>query len=402
MQPFKPSKRTETIEYAIRDIIGFAKNLEKKGKKILYLNIGDPVKYDFDTPQFIKQALCDAVNAGANWYAASEGQQELKEAICEKEKKVNNVDIRPEDVVVTAGVSEGIQMLTAAIVEKGDEILIPGPTYPPYISYTRFFEGKPISYRTLEDECWQPDLDDIRKKISKSTRAIVIINPNNPTGALYDEKTVKEMLSIAAEHELLVLSDEIYDRIVYEKSFVSTSHIAKDYPVVGLNGFSKAYLMTGWRLGYVYFHDPSGQLKELKECVEKETRIRLSANTPVQKAGAVALRGPQDHIKEMVNQLRQRRDYILKRLNKIEGISCTKPEGAFYVFPKIERIGSRWKNDMEFVLDVLNNTGVLFVPGSGFGEAYGSWHVRAVFCASMETLEKALDSLEEFMKKMTK
>ena len=402
MQPFKPSKRTETIEYAIRDIIGFAKNLEKKGKKILYLNIGDPVKYDFDTPQFIKQALCDAVNAGANWYAASEGQQELKEAICEKEKKVNNVDIRPEDVVVTAGVSEGIQMLTAAIVEKGDEILIPGPTYPPYISYTRFFEGKPISYRTLEDECWQPDLDDIRKKISKSTRAIVIINPNNPTGALYDEKTVKEMLSIAAEHELLVLSDEIYDRIVYEKSFVSTSHIAKDYPVVGLNGFSKAYLMTGWRLGYVYFHDPSGQLKELKECVEKETRIRLSANTPVQKAGAVALRGPQDHIKEMVNQLRQRRDYILKRLNKIEGISCTKPEGAFYVFPKIEQIGSRWKNDMEFVLDVLNNTGVLFVPGSGFGEAYGSWHVRAVFCASMETLEKALDSLEEFMKKMTK
>ena len=402
MQPFKPSKRTETIEYAIRDIIGFAKNLEKKGKKILYLNIGDPVKYDFDTPQFIKQALCDAVNAGANWYAASEGQQELKEAICEKEKKVNNVDIRPEDVVVTAGVSEGIQMLTAAIVEKGDEILIPGPTYPPYISYTRFFEGKPISYRTLEDECWQPDLDDIRKKISKSTRAIVIINPNNPTGALYDEKTVKEMLSIAAEHELLVLSDEIYDRIVYEKSFVSTSHIAKDYPVVGLNGFSKAYLMTGWRLGYVYFHDPSGQLKELKECVEKETRIRLSANTPVQKAGAVALRGPQDHIKEMVNQLRQRRDYILKRLNKIEGISCTKPEGAFYVFPKIERIGSRWKNDMEFVLDVLNNTGVLFVPGSGFGKAYGSWHVRAVFCASMETLEKALDNLEEFMKKMTK
>ena len=399
MQPFKPSKRTETIEYAIRDIIGFAKNLEKKGKKILYLNIGDPVKYDFDTPQFIKRALCDAVNAGANWYAASEGQQELKEAICEKEKKVNNVDIRPEDVVVTAGVSEGIQMLTAAIVEKGDEILIPGPTYPPYISYTRFFEGKPISYRTLEDECWQPDLDDIRKKISKSTRAIVIINPNNPTGALYDEKTVKEMLSIAAEHELLVLSDEIYDRIVYEKSFVSTSHIAKDYPVVGLNGFSKAYLMTGWRLGYVYFHDPSGQLKELKECVEKETRIRLSANTPVQKAGAVALRGPQDHIKEMVNQLRQRRDYILKRLNKIEGISCTKPEGAFYVFPKIEQIGSRWKNDMEFVLDLLNNTGVLFVPGSGFGETYGSRHVRAVFCASMETLEKALDNLEEFMKK---
>jgi alanine-synthesizing transaminase len=399
MSTFKVSRRTKTIEYAIRDIIGFAKDLEKQGKKIHYLNIGDPVKYDFDTPKYIKQALFDAVNQGKNWYAASEGERDLKEAVCEKEKKINNVDIRPEDVVVTQGLSEAIQMLTAAIVEKGDEVLIPGPTYPPYMSYTQFFEGKPVAYQTIEAEGWQPDVDDIRKKISKSTRAIVIINPNNPSGALYDEKTVKEIINIAAEHRLLVLSDEIYDRIVYEKKFVSTSYIAKDYPVVGLNGFSKAYLMTGWRLGYIFFHDPTGQLKELKECIEKETRIRLSANTPVQKAGAVALRGPQDHIREMVDQLRQRRDYTVKRLNEINGISCTKPEGAFYVFPKIEGVGSRWKNDMEFVLDVLNNTGVLLVPGSGFGETYGSGHVRVVFCASMETLENSFDNLEKFMKK---
>lgn len=399
MEPFKPTKRTKNIEYAIRDVIGFAKNLEKQGKKIHYLNIGDPVKYDFDTPQYIKQALFDAVNTGKNWYASSEGERDLKEAICEKEKKVNNVDIRPEDIVVTQGLSEAIQMLTAAIVEKGDEVLIPGPTYPPYMSYVQFFEGKPVSYRTIESEGWQPDVDDIRKKISKLTRAIVIINPNNPTGAFYDEKTVKEIVNVAAEHGLLVLSDEIYDRIVYEKKFVSTSYIAKDYPIVGLNGFSKAYLMTGWRLGYIFFHDPTGQLKELRECVEKETRIRLSANTPVQKAGVTALRGPQDHIKDLVSRLRQRRDYTLKRLCEIDGISCTKPEGAFYVFPKIEGIGTRWKNDMEFVLDVLNNTGVLFVPGAGFGETYGSRHVRAVFCASMETLENAFNNLENFLKK---
>ena len=399
MQPFKPSNRTKNIEYAIRDVIGFAKNLEKQGKKIYYLNIGDPVKYDFDTPKYIKQALFDAVNAGNNWYAASEGERDLKEAISEKEKKVNNVDISPEDIVVTQGLSEAIQMLTAAIVEKGDEILIPGPTYPPYMSYVQFFEGKPVPYGTIEAAGWQPDVDDIRKKISRSTRAIVIINPNNPTGAFYDEKTVKEIVNVAAEHGLLVLSDEIYDRIVYEKKFLSTSFIAKDYPVVGLNGFSKAYLMTGWRLGYIYFHDPNGQLKELKQCVEKETRIRLSANTPVQKAGAAALRGPQDHIRELVSQLRERRDYILQRFCEIDGISCTKPQGAFYVFPKIEGIGSRWKNDMEFVLDVLNNTGVLLVPGSGFGEIYGSRHVRVVFCASMETLEAACNLLEKFMKK---
>jgi aspartate/methionine/tyrosine aminotransferase len=399
MQPFKPSNRTKNIEYAIRDVIGFAKNLEKQGKKIHYLNIGDPVKYDFDTPQYIKQALFDAVNAGKNWYAASEGERDLKEAISEKEKKVNNVGISPEDVVVTQGLSEAIQMLTAAIVEKGDEILIPDPTYPPYMSYVQFFEGRPVPYRTIEVEGWQPDVDDIRKKISRSTRAIVIINPNNPTGAFYDEKAVKEIVNVAAEYGLLVLSDEIYDRIIYEKKFVSTSCIAKDYPVVGLNGFSKAYLMTGWRLGYIYFHDSNEQLKELKQCVEKETRIRLSANTPVQKAGAAALRGPQDHIKKMVGQLRERRDYTLKRFCEIDGISCTEPQGAFYVFPKIEGIGSRWKNDMEFVLDVLNNTGTLLVPGSGFGETYGSRHVRAVFCASMETLEAAFDNLEKFMKR---
>jgi len=399
METFRVSKRTKSIEYAIRDVISFAKNLEKKGEKILYLNIGDPVKYDFDTPKHIKQALFDAVNSGANWYAASEGERDLKEAICEKEKKINGLDILPEDVVVTAGVSEGIQMLMAAIVESGDEVLIPGPTYPPYISHPQFFEGKPISYRTIEEEGWRPDLDDIRAKISNFTRAIVIINPNNPTGALYDEKTVKETLNIAGEHKLLVLSDEIYDRIVYEKKFVSTSYIAKDLPVVGLNGFSKAYLMTGWRLGYVFFHDPTGELKELKESVEKETRIRLSANTPVQKAGTVALRSTQNHITEMVNKLRQRRDFTCKRLNEIDGISCTKPEGAFYIFPKIEQIGSRWKNDMEFVLDVLNETGILLVPGSGFGKTYGSRHVRGVFLAPMETLEDAFNRLERFMKK---
>jgi len=174
MQPFKPSNRTKNIEYAIRDVIGFAKNLENQGKKIYYLNIGDPVKYDFDTPKYIKQALFDAVNAGNNWYAASEGERDLKEAISEKEKKVNNVDISPEDIVVTQGLSEAIQMLTAAIVEKGDEVLIPGPTYPPYMSYVQFFEGKPVPYGTVEAEGWQPDIDDIRKKISRSTRAIVI------------------------------------------------------------------------------------------------------------------------------------------------------------------------------------------------------------------------------------
>ena len=294
---FKATERTRTIEYAIRDVLTFAKKIEKQGKKIIYLNIGDPCKYDFDTPEYIKRALVKAVEEGNNWYAPSEGLPELREAICEKEEKVNGVEIQAEDVIVTQGISEGIQMLMAAIVDSGDEILVPGPTYPPYMSYVKFFGGKAISYETTEENGWQPNIDDLKRKISHRTRAIVIINPNNPTGALYDEKVVKEIIDLSGEHDLLLISDEIYDRIIFKKGFVSAAHISKDVPIVGMNGFSKSYLMTGWRLGYMYFHDPQGKLAGLEECVAKETRIRLSASTPVQKAGAAALKGPPHHIK---------------------------------------------------------------------------------------------------------
>lgn len=394
---FQVTERVDTIEYAIRDVLVFAKQAERRGKKIVYLNIGDPVKFDFDTPQHIKEALSKAVNDGANWYAPSEGLPQLREAICEKEKRDNKVEISPEDVIVTQGISEGIQMLMAAVVSRGDEILVPGPTYPPYISYVRFFGGKPIAYQTEEDEGWQPNIDDLRSKITFKTRGIVVINPNNPCGALYAEEVVKEIVNLAGEHDLLLISDEIYDRIVYKESFVSTSRIAKDVSVVGMNGFSKTYLMTGWRLGYMYFHDPEGRLTMLKECVEKETRIRLSANMPVQRAGVAALRGPQDHILEMLRKLRERRDYCLKRLDEMNGITCSDPQGAFYVFPRIEALGSRWKTDVEFVRCLLEETGVLVVQGSGFGSIYGSGHFRAVILPPIETLETACDELEVFM-----
>lgn len=394
---FHATKRVRTIEYAIRDIIVHAKNVEKKGKKIIYLNIGDPVKYDFDTPEHVKQALFKAVKEGSNWYSPSEGLQELREAICEKEKRVNSIEILPEKVIVTQGVSEAIQMVMAAIVDEGTEILVPGPSYPPYVSYVNFFGGIPVPYKTVEENGWQPDIDDLKSKINDKTRGIVVINPNNPTGALYSERVVKKIVDLAGEHNIPLLSDEIYDRITYEKEFVSTSHIAKDVPVIGLNGFSKTYLMTGWRLGYIYFHDSHGQLSELKECVEKEARIRLSANTPIQKAAIAALRGPENHIKELVKKLRERRDFSWKRLNKIEGISCAKPEGAFYVFPKVNGIGSKWKTDEKFVLQLLEETGVLLVHGSGFGVPHGSGHFRGVFLPPIETLEIAFDKLEQFM-----
>jgi aspartate/methionine/tyrosine aminotransferase len=289
-------------------------------------------------------------------------------------------------------------MILAALVEKGDEILFPGPTYPPYISYTEFFDGTPVAYETIEEEGWQPNIDDLRSKISNKTRAIVITNPNNPTGSVYERKMIQEMLDIAGEHNLLVLSDEIYDQITYDTEFVSTAYLSKDVPVVGLNGFSKVYQMTGWRLGYMYFKGEGTQLDELKLGVEKQCRIRLCANTPVQIAGAAALNGPQDMVKDIVDKLKQRRDFAWKRLNEIEGISTTKPEGAFYIFPKIHDVGSRWKNDMQFVIELLKETGVLIVNGSGFDPVYGKGHARIVFLPPICELEVAFDALERFMK----
>jgi len=387
----------QNLQYAIRDVVVHARQMEKKGKDVIYLNIGDPLLFDFETPGHIKEALIQAVNEGFNRYSPSEGLPELREAICEKEKRIGSINVLPENVIVSNGVSEGIQMVLGALVDIGTEILVPGPTYPPYISYTGFFGGKAVQYRTSEENGWQPDLDDVRSKVNDSTRAIVIINPNNPCGALYDRKTVKEMVDLAGEYNIPVISDEIYDQLAYDE-LVSTANVAKDVSVIGLNGFSKVYLMTGWRLGYVYFMGEDGKtLEELREHVTKEARIRLSANTPVQKAAVAALSGPQDHILRMVEKLRERGDYSHKRLKDIDGISCAEPKGAFYFFPKVDGIGSRWADDMAFVRDLLENTGLVFVHGSGFGSAYGSGHFRGVFLPPIETLEKTFDRLDRFM-----
>ena len=395
----KVARRAAEIQYAIRDVVVPARELEKKGRRILYLNIGDPLKYDFDTPDHIKEALNKAVAGGKNWYSASEGLPELREAICEKEKRFNNVDITPDDVIVTTGVSEAIDFLFGALVEPGDEVLLPGPTYPPYISFAKFYGAKVVAYRTIEEEGWEVDVDDLRSKITDKTKLVVIINPNNPVGSVYGADRLKEVLDVAGEYGLPVAADEMYDRIVYEGSFTSMASLTKDVPVIGLNGFSKVYLMTGWRLGYVYFKDPEGVLSELKEAMVKEARIRLCANTPVQAAAVEALRGPQDHVEWMVSRLRERRDIAYKRLNEIDGISTVRPKGTFYIFPKVDAVGKVWKTDKDFVLNLLHEEGVLVVHGSGFGVEYGSGHFRAVFLPPPDVLNEAFDKLEAFMKR---
>ncbi|MCL2643197.1 MAG: aminotransferase class I/II-fold pyridoxal phosphate-dependent enzyme [Candidatus Bathyarchaeota archaeon] len=398
----KVTKRASNIEYAIRDVIVHTKDLIKNGKKIHYLNIGDPAAFDFKTPASFKEALCNAIAKEDNYYSPSEGIPELRQAVADKEKKINNVDIVADDVLVTEGISEGIQMLLGAIVERGNEILFPGPAYPPYISYTKFFDGTPVAYETIEKENWQPNIEDLRKKVTKKTRAIVIINPNNPTGAVYDSKTIKEILNIAGEHDLPVISDEIYDQLTYEKHFVSASNLTTDVPVIGLNGFSKVYQMTGWRLGYMYFKGEGKKLDNLREGVGKLCRIRICANTPVQIAATAALNGPQDFVKDIVERLKQRRDFSWKRLNEIEGLSTTKPDGAFYIFPKIEGIGTHWKTDKDFVVELLKETGVLIVNGSGFDPIYGKNHARIVFLPPINELEEAYNKIEQFIKNRKK
>lgn len=397
-QVARPSKRGREVEYAIRDVVAKAEEVKRSGKKIRYLNIGDPVKYGFDTPLHIKNALKKAVDSGSNYYSASEGIKELREAVVEKENSVNGANLDPNNVVITQGISEAILLMMGALVNPGDEVLLPGPCYSPYLTDVKFFEGKAVTYRTIEDKDWAPDLSDLESKVSDKTRLIVIINPSNPTGSLYSTGELARILEIAASHNIPVAADEIYDRIIYAGTFTSLASIAKDIPVLGLNGFSKTYLMTGWRLGYLYLQDPTGKLGDVWDAVQRMSRVRLCANTPVQLAGIEALRGPQDHIPAMVSELKRRRDFAWKRVSEIPGLSAVKPAGAFYLFPKVAGISLKWENDVEFVNQLLEETGVLVVHGSGFDPAYGKGHFRAVFLPDESMLADAFDAVEDFMK----
>ena len=380
------------MEYAIRDIALVARKLEKEGHKITYLNIGDPVQYGFQPPENVKDAFINAVKKGQNYYASSEGLLELRNAIAQKEK-VKGLSVSEDDIIVTNGVSEGLEMLMASIVETGDEVLIPGPYYPPYASYVRLFGGVPIEF-SVDLNNSTPDLDDIKTKITSKTVAICLISPNNPTGAVFNEKSLRDLVGIAVEHDLYIICDEIYDQIVFDEKFVGIGKVSGDSPVILVNGFSKVHLMSGWRIGYIAFND-SKRLDLLRENIPKLARVRIASNLPVQHAALESLRGSQNYISEFVSQLKKRRDYVIKRLNGMNGLSCSIPKGAFYAFPKIE--SKKYSSDKEFVIELLKSKGILAVHGSGFGTQYGSGHFRMVFLPEISVLEPALDKIEEFM-----
>lgn len=380
------------VEYAIRDIVVAAQKLEAANRDVMYLNIGDPSQFGFQPSERVLNTLSKAALAGHNHYAPSEGLSELREEIAIKEH-AKGLECGRDEILVTNGVSEALDMVIASIVEEGDEVLLPGPYYPPYASYIRLHGGTPVEFFTNIVES-KPDIEDIRSKITEHTVAICLINPNNPSGTVFDKDSLKAIIDIATEHDLYVICDEIYDQIVYDTEFVGIGSVAKDAAVIVLNGFSKVHLMSGLRIGYIAFSS-SPKLESIREHLPKLARVRIATNHPVQHAALESLRGDQSYITEFVAELQKRRDIIVKGLNDIPGLSCTNPRGAFYVFPKIE--DERFVDDRKFVLGLLESKGVLSVHGSGFGEMYGNGHFRLVFLPPPEMLERAITAIRDYM-----
>ena len=388
----KVSKKVVGVEYAIRDIVLAARKVEQTGMKVDYLNIGDPVQFGFQPPDNVKQALINSINKGENYYSTSEGLLELREEIAKKEN-AKGLSITADDVLITNGVSEGLDMVISSIVEEGDEVLLPGPYYPPYASYVRLHGGLPVEF-SVDLNNSTPDIDDIKSKITSKTVAICLISPNNPTGVVFNENALKELVDIANEHNLYIICDEIYDQIIFDDKFVGIGKVTGDSPVIVLNGFSKVHLMSGWRIGYIAFNR-SPKLEALREHLPKLARVRIATSLPVQHAALESLRGPQNYINDFVSEMKKHRDLVVKRLNEMPGLSCSNPKGAFYAFPKID--DNRFGSDKEFVTKLLESKGVLTVHGSGFGEQYGSGHFRLVYLPSLEILDSAMNKIEEFV-----
>ncbi len=388
----KVSKKVMGVEYAIRDIVLAARKVEQSGMTVDYLNIGDPVQFGFQPPDNVKQALIDSINKGENYYSSSEGLLELREEIAKKEN-LKGLSITADDILITNGVSEGLDMVISSIVEEGDEVLLPGPYYPPYASYVRLHGGIPVEF-SVDLNNSTPDIEDIKSKITSKTVAICLISPNNPTGVVFNENALKQLVDIANEHNLYIICDEIYDQIIFDDKFVGIGKVAGDSPIIILNGFSKVHLMSGLRIGYIAFNQ-SPQLESIREHLPKLARVRIATSLPVQHAALESLRGSQNYINNFVSEMKKHRDLVVKRLNEMPGLSCPNPKGAFYAFPKIE--DNRFGNDKEFVTKLLESKGVLTVHGSGFGEQYGTGHFRLVYLPSLEILDSAMNKIEEFV-----
>jgi len=391
----EPAARIQNVRYAIRNVVAEALKLERQGREILYCNVGDPLKFDFATPPHLVEAVHKAMVDGHNGYAPSPGLAQAREAVAADAAARGFPGVSAEDVLITAGASEAIELTLTAMLDPGDSLLLPSPGYPLYNAVAAKLQVEVIPYHLDESRGWSVDAAEVDRLVGPRTRAVVICNPNNPTGGLNDKAGLLKVLEVARRRRLAVLSDEIYDRLLYGAPHTPTATLAEDVPIVTFNGLSKAYLACGWRVGWAIFSN-RGLTSSLRGAALRLADARLCGPAPAQYAVKPALEGPQDHIAQMMGKLRERRDVTVRRLNAIPGLSCVEPGGAFYAMPRLQLPGVT--DDERFVIDLLHETGVLFVHGSGFGQAPGTQHFRVVFLPPPAVLERAFDKLEAFVR----
>ena len=386
------AKRLDNIRYAIRDLACVADELTRQGHKVIPLNIGDPLNFDFRTPPHIIEAVYKAMRDGKNGYAPSPGIPVALEAIRGEAARKGITTVR--DVFVTSGVSETVDACISALVNPGENILTPRPDYPLYSAILCKLGIDLNTYDLNEEDGWQPELADLERKVTPHTRGIVLINPNNPTGSLCTRKMLEQVADLARRHNLIVFSDEIYDKLILDGTpHIAFAAVAPDVPCVTFGGMSKNYLVPGWRIGWGIVSGDATAVKSYTEGVQRLLRARLCANHPEQYAIKAALEGPQDHLVEVQRKLRSRRDLTQKWCESTPRVSCVLPRGAFYAYPRIDIPES----DETFVKELIRQKHVMVVHGSGFGQKPGTQHFRIVFLPDETTLGKAYTAIGDFI-----
>ena len=391
------AKRAASIEYAIRDVVVPATALEAQGHEIIKLNIGDPIAYPgLPTPKHMVDAYVNALQTGNNGYSPSYGLPDLRAAIAQDERR-KGWPAKQDDIYVCHGVTEALQVIFAATLEEGDIVLAPGPHYPPYLAYPQMFGATTLEYKLKPDDDWKLDFDDIESKMSDDVKLLVLINPNNPCGAVAGKDEIFRILSIARKWpNCIVIADEIYDGLDFTGEHRSVASLSPDVPVFVLNGVSKVYYAPGWRIGYLGIHDPKGRLVSIRDGIERLLRSRLCASTPAQMGYLAVLDGDRSWMKSYSDKIKRQRDLCVKRINSIEGLEVQSSGGAFYMFIKLT--DEQWQeNDKDFVLKLLHEEHVLVVHGSGFSPDLGGGHFRLVYLPDVDILNEAFNRIERFL-----
>jgi alanine-synthesizing transaminase len=386
------AQRVHGFTYAIRNIVAEARKVEATGRKVRYLNIGDPVPFGFQTPRHLVEAVERAMRDGQNGYGPSAGIVSAREAVAE-DFTARGLPMTPERIVLTAGTSEGIEIVLNALVDPGDEVLVPMPTYPLYTAVMAKIAAQTVYYRTDPAKGWMPDVDQIRSLITPKTRALVVIDPNNPTGAIYSESIRRELVALASTHGFVLLADEVYGDLAYDGPTPPMARLDLEAPVISFGSLSKAYLAPGWRAGWMAV-GASPRLGDVMAAIRKLADGRLCSTVPMQYAITAALRGDRSHQIGFRQALRERAALTTARLNAIPGMRCVAPTGAFYAMPKVDLPNG--KTDEDYVLALLRTAGVLCVHGSGFGMPAGDGYFRVVFLASPAELGEIYDIMAAF------